>query len=162
MHTTRSTEPVQKRRKLNNKHIPGDDFHACNVLADRVSLKPEMNIGMFSRSKISHPVAGRDLPDLTFSRIGFLSNKERLHDRKTKISCEENREHQEAVRNQLADFMQKLGGINPKHNVEERLRSANSPVGTCERSSEGTTDSRLKTSNVNTSTKNKAASGHSA
>ncbi|KAK5940590.1 hypothetical protein PMZ80_007007 [Knufia obscura] len=62
-----------KRKRLRGSNTLNEDFQATNVDVARVSLKPENNLGIFSRSKKSVPLPGRDLPDLTFTKMDFLS-----------------------------------------------------------------------------------------
>lgn len=66
-------EPGGSRRKrLKRGNTLNEDFQATNIDVARVSLKPKNNLGIFSRSKKSAPLAGRDLPDLTFTKMDFL------------------------------------------------------------------------------------------
>lgn len=50
-----------------------ENFKAANVDAVRVTLKPALHVGTYSKSKSSKSLLGRDLPDLTFTKMGFLS-----------------------------------------------------------------------------------------
>jgi len=69
----REKEPGGSRRKrLKRGNTLNEDFQATNIDVARVSLKPQNNLGIFSRSKKSAPLAGRDLPDLTFTKMDFL------------------------------------------------------------------------------------------
>jgi len=62
-----------KRKRFKGGHTLSEEFQASNVDVTRVSLKPVNNLGIFSRSKTSVPLAGHDLPDLTFTKMDFLS-----------------------------------------------------------------------------------------
>lgn len=68
-----STYRGRKRKRPVAVLDPGDCFEAPNVKTRRVSLKPKFDLGIFSKSKTSVPLAGRDLPDLTFMSMDFLS-----------------------------------------------------------------------------------------
>lgn len=62
-----------KPRRLRGSNTLNEEFQATNIDVARVSLKPEKDLGLFSRSKKSVPLVGRDLPDLTFTKMDFLS-----------------------------------------------------------------------------------------
>lgn len=61
-----------RKRKLKDAML-NEDFRATNVDSEQVTLKPKNTRELFSKSKSSFPVAGCDLPDLTFTRMDFLS-----------------------------------------------------------------------------------------
>lgn len=62
-----------KRKRRRCGSVGKEDFHADNIDAERVTLKPGGEQFVFSRSKMSVPLAGHDLPDLTFTKMDFLS-----------------------------------------------------------------------------------------
>lgn len=68
-----STHRGKKRKRGNGFFDPSECFEALNVNTERVSLKPNTNLGIFSKSKMSVPLTGRDLPDLTFTNMEFLA-----------------------------------------------------------------------------------------
>jgi len=71
--TLPAKEPDGNRRKrVRRGNTLNEEFQATNIDVTRVSLKPQNNLGLFSRSKKSIPLAGRDLPDLTFTKMDFL------------------------------------------------------------------------------------------
>lgn len=73
--TLTAKEPDGNRRKrVRRGNTVNEEFQATNIDVARVSLKPQNNLGLFSRSKRSIPLAGRDLPDLTFTKMDFLHN----------------------------------------------------------------------------------------
>lgn len=67
------TPRASKRRRIKTGPLHNEDFRADNVDTERVTLKPHMNLGIFSKSKSSTPNIGRDLPDLTFPKMVCLS-----------------------------------------------------------------------------------------
>ena len=56
------------------------DFKAPNVESERLTLKQNPTLGIFSKGKASAPVPRRGLPDLTFSKMTFLNKKRELDD----------------------------------------------------------------------------------
>lgn len=52
-------------------------FHAPNVSAERLTLKPKPGPGFLAKGKTSAQIECKGLPDLTFSEMAFLSEKRR-------------------------------------------------------------------------------------
>lgn len=76
---------ASKRKRLSGRDTLGEEFRAANIDVKRITLKPEDNLGIFSRSKKSIPLAGRDLPDLTFTKMSFLSKATEAAEREIAI-----------------------------------------------------------------------------
>lgn len=74
--TSRQQARISKRR---NHHKPSatlkEDFHAPNVYAKRLTLKPTLGPGIFAKGKASLPTEMQGLPDLTFSEMRFLGKQ---------------------------------------------------------------------------------------
>ncbi|RJE17654.1 hypothetical protein PHISCL_10009 [Aspergillus sclerotialis] len=78
---------VQKKRKgkpkttwsmMKRKRTINDNFHASNVPQSRLTLQSGLNTGIFQKGKTSSPVKNRELPDLAFSEMKFLSKKSQV------------------------------------------------------------------------------------
>lgn len=124
-HSARNID-VQKRRRLNKDHVPGNSFHASNVDAKRVTLKPTVKVGIFSRSKTSIPLTGRDLPDLTFASIDFLSNKEKSAHVKMKSVHRASCDDRKIMSKELADFMEKYATGETEHSTAKQTETLDS------------------------------------
>ncbi|KAI9927741.1 hypothetical protein MW887_002593 [Aspergillus wentii] len=70
-----SKKENQKASQRARKHTINDIFHASNVTQDRLTLHSHMNLGIFQKGKTSSPVNSRELPDLAFSEMNFLSKR---------------------------------------------------------------------------------------
>ncbi|OJJ33954.1 hypothetical protein ASPWEDRAFT_41843 [Aspergillus wentii DTO 134E9] len=70
-----SKKENQKASQRARKHTINDIFHASNVTQDRLTLHSHMNLGIFQKGKTSAPVNSRELPDLAFSEMNFLSKR---------------------------------------------------------------------------------------
>lgn len=64
---------TSRKRKRRAGSLGNENFHAANVNAERVTLKPSSDKFVFSRSRNSLPLPGQDLPDLTFTKMDYLS-----------------------------------------------------------------------------------------
>lgn len=93
--------PRNPHRHKRRKHdaVGKSPFLATNIDAARVTLRPKPEETIFSRSKTSLPLASRDLPDLTFTKMNFLSRSPEV-ERQTmmKLKMEQN-ERREQLQN---------------------------------------------------------------
>ncbi|KAJ5565938.1 hypothetical protein N7535_007576 [Penicillium sp. DV-2018c] len=112
------TRGKQTKRSRCRRHTMNDDFHASNVTRNRLTLRNNMNMGIFSKGKISSPTnhcgttsldtvanAASKMKarrhsvqsDHTFSEMSFLSrgNHPSLHHRDGSASEHERECHQE-------------------------------------------------------------------
>lgn len=64
---------TSRKRKRRAGSLGNENFHAANVDAERVTLKPNIDKFVFSRSRNSLPLPGQDLPDLTFTKMDYIS-----------------------------------------------------------------------------------------
>lgn len=71
---TRRSHAARKKR-IKGAPMPIEDFRAENIDTERVTLKRAPNLGIFSKSRTSVPLVGRDLPDLTFPTMKFLTKR---------------------------------------------------------------------------------------
>lgn len=74
-----TSKPHAKVSKRSNHQRPSttlkEDFHAPNVHAKRLTLKPTLGPGIFAKGKASLPTEMHGLPDLTFSEMRFLGKQ---------------------------------------------------------------------------------------
>ncbi|ODM14679.1 hypothetical protein SI65_09868 [Aspergillus cristatus] len=75
----RSKKKKKKTAKQSRKHTLNRDFHAPNVSQTRLTLASHPNMGIFGKGRTSSPIKSRELPDLTFSEMNFLSRRSRLN-----------------------------------------------------------------------------------
>ncbi|KAI9695632.1 MAG: hypothetical protein M1820_008479 [Bogoriella megaspora] len=66
----------RKRKRRRRVEKPGvgvvQTFQAKNIVKDRLTFKPNKNVGLFRNGRASSPRRGRGLPDLVFSEMKFL------------------------------------------------------------------------------------------
>ena len=67
-----------------------EDFHAPNVHARRLTLKPNLGPGMFAKGKASLPTQMQGVPDLTFSEMRFLSKQGDYNSKRQILHIENN------------------------------------------------------------------------
>lgn len=80
------------RKRKRSGSIGKEDFHAENIDTERVTLRPSGEQFVFSRSKMSMPLAGHDLPDLTFTKMDFLSRpRSSAHQESTQANNKQDR-----------------------------------------------------------------------
>lgn len=77
---SRGLQPTRRKRKLKDALLK-EDFRAANVDSERVTLRSKHTHDLFSKSKSSFPISGRDLPDLTFTNMDFLSRPKKKNER---------------------------------------------------------------------------------
>ncbi|KAI6250179.1 hypothetical protein HI914_01759 [Erysiphe necator] len=70
-------------RKSNKIHKHVHSFSSKKIGADRLTLRPSNNRGIFKNGRASSPVTRRGIPDLSFSEMEFLR-------RSSKVSLKEN------------------------------------------------------------------------
>lgn len=70
---TQSARAITTRKRQNSGAILNENFRAANVNTAGVTLKHTSPPGMFGKNAFFPPLHGRDLPDLTFMRMSFLS-----------------------------------------------------------------------------------------
>ncbi|OJJ79915.1 uncharacterized protein ASPGLDRAFT_924433 [Aspergillus glaucus CBS 516.65] len=75
----RSKKKEKKTAKQSRKHTLNRDFYAPNVSQTRLTLTSRPNMGIFGKGRTSSPTKSRELPDLTFSEMNFLSRRSRLN-----------------------------------------------------------------------------------
>ncbi|KAL1958921.1 hypothetical protein VTO42DRAFT_3474 [Malbranchea cinnamomea] len=74
-----------RKRKRNEVTKPEDAFRAPNVLQERLTLSCNFDKALFRRGRTSIPMRRRDLPDLTFSEMNFLS-RDSSHQSEAKLA----------------------------------------------------------------------------
>jgi hypothetical protein len=62
-----------KRRRKKSGLVLNSDFKAPNAAQDRLTLKANSGPGLFHKGKASSPVRRRGMPDLSFTKMNFLS-----------------------------------------------------------------------------------------
>ncbi|KAK2759762.1 hypothetical protein FQN54_002496 [Arachnomyces sp. PD_36] len=70
----RKRNPKTGHRRL-SKTMLGEHFKAANVKQDRLTLPSSHGLGLFQKGKTSSPKRRRELPDLSFSEMGFLAKR---------------------------------------------------------------------------------------
>ncbi|KAL2003501.1 hypothetical protein VTN02DRAFT_3596 [Thermoascus thermophilus] len=113
-------------RKSCRKHSSiGKNFSASNVKQNRLTANPNDKLGIFRKGKTSSPVKPRELPDLTFSEMKFLS-KCAKDDSKGKHSKDdtENKGINSEVESQkrISEYFERSGPQN--QNNHRKLRDA--------------------------------------
>lgn len=130
-HVTGPEEQVHKRRKLKKDHLPGTDFRANNISAERITLEPKRGVGIFSRSKTSLPFMGQDVPDLTFPNMRFLTKGRDAAKRNMNLShtASDQKKRKNDYSKQLDEFMQRFGNNDSCSLVQK----AHPPLDSCHR-----------------------------
>lgn len=64
---------VTRKRKRRGGSMGNENFHAANVDVERVTLRPNNDQHLFSQERKCLPFSGHDLPDLTFTKMDYLS-----------------------------------------------------------------------------------------
>ncbi|KAJ5594136.1 uncharacterized protein N7459_000344 [Penicillium hispanicum] len=72
---SRSHKGKTKRLRRCRKQTMDDGFHASNVVRERLTLRANVNVGIFNKGRASSPIRFRGVPDLAFSETNFLSHK---------------------------------------------------------------------------------------
>ncbi|KAJ5639340.1 uncharacterized protein N7484_007202 [Penicillium longicatenatum] len=74
---TQSTSNKNKiKRRRSRKHTMDDMFRAPNVARERLTLRGNLNIGIFNKGKVSSPLKLGHIPDSAFSERKFLTKRQ--------------------------------------------------------------------------------------
>ncbi|KAJ5549233.1 hypothetical protein N7513_006467 [Penicillium frequentans] len=65
----------KKKRRLGRKQTMNDVFHAPNVARERLTLRGNLNVGIFNKGKASSPMKLGHAPDSAFSERRFLTKR---------------------------------------------------------------------------------------
>lgn len=111
------------RKRKRSGSVGKENFHAEKIDAKRVTLRPRGEQFVFSRSKMSMPLAGHDLPDLTFTKMDFLSRpRSSTHGESTQTNFKQDRKSDKARKSRKT-------GVQPDtaaRHVQTRSRSTES------------------------------------
>ncbi|KAJ5998660.1 hypothetical protein N7451_006470 [Penicillium sp. IBT 35674x] len=65
----------KKKRRISRKHTMNDAFRAPNVARERLTLRGNLNVGIFNKGKASSPIKLGHVPNSAYSERRFLTRK---------------------------------------------------------------------------------------
>ncbi|KAJ5623295.1 hypothetical protein N7490_011900 [Penicillium lividum] len=74
----------KRKRRRSRKHTMNDVFHAPNVARERLTLRGNLNVGIFNKGKASSPLNLCNVPDSAFSETKFPAKRQQNSPSKSK------------------------------------------------------------------------------